>query len=51
MREEIIEKAKDRLEILDEIDRLEREGKFDVDPGKDPPTIVLKPDKVDYLNR
>ncbi len=51
MREEIIEKAKDRLEILDEIDRLEREGKFDVDPEKDPPTIVLKPDKVDYLKK
>lgn len=49
MREETIEKAKDRLEILDEIDKLEREGKFDVDPEKDPPTIVLKPDKVDYL--
>ena len=49
MREETIEKSKDRLEILDEIDKLEREGRFDVDPEKDPPTIVLAPDKVDYL--
>ena len=28
------EKSKDRLEILEEIERLEREGKFDVDPEK-----------------
>ena len=49
MREGNIEKSKDRLEILEEIDRLEREGKFDVDPEKDPPTIVLLPDDIDYL--
>ena len=49
MREEVIEKSKDRLEILEEIERLEREGKFDVDPEKDPPTIVLLPDEIDYL--
>lgn len=47
--EQTIEKSQDRLEILDEIDKLEREGKFDVDPEKDPPTIVLTPDNVDYL--
>lgn len=44
-----VEKSPDRLEILEEIERLEREGKFDVDPEKDPPTIELTPDKVDYL--
>jgi len=49
MKEQVIEKAQDRLEILDEIDRLEREGRFDVDPEKDPPNIVLTPDNVDYL--
>ena len=49
MREQIKEKAQDRLEILDEIARLEREGKFDVDPEKDPPTIILTPENVDYL--
>ena len=49
MREQVIEKAKDRLEILEEIERLEREGKFDVDPEKDPPTIVLLPENIDYL--
>ena len=37
MREQIKEKAQDRLEILDEIARLEREGKFDVDAENDPP--------------
>lgn len=47
--EQTIEKSQDRLEILDEIDKLEREGKFDVDPEKDPPTIVLTPNNVDYL--
>ena len=49
MREQVKEKAQDRLEILDEIERLEKEGKFDVDPEKDPPTIVLIPENVDYL--
>ena len=44
-----IEKSKDRLEIMEEIERLEREGKFDVDAEKDPPTIELMPDKIDYL--
>ncbi len=43
------EKAKDRLEILEEIEKLEREGRFDVDPEKDPPTIMLLPEDVDYL--
>lgn len=49
MKEQIVEKAQDRLDILEEIERLEREGKFDVDPEKDPPTIELTPDNVDYL--
>lgn len=46
---ENVEKSQDRLEILEEIEKLEREGRFDVDPEKDPPTIVLTKDKVDYL--
>lgn len=45
----VIEKAKDRLEIIEAIKKLEEEGKFDVDPEKDPPTIVLTPENVDYL--
>ena len=51
MKEQVKEKvqAPDRLEILKEIEKLEREGKFDVDPEKDPPSIVLMPENVDYL--
>ena len=49
MKEQIVEKSQDRLAILDEIAKLEKEGCFDVDPEKDPPTIVLTPDNVDYL--
>lgn len=46
-----IEKSPDRLAIMAEIEKLEREGKFDVDPEKDPPTIELEPDQIDYLRR
>ena len=49
MGKQIIEKKKERLEILEEIERLEREGLFDVDPEKDPPTIMLMPDDIDYI--
>lgn len=49
MSEQINEKAPDRLEILKKIEELEKEGLFDVDPEKDPPTIILTPDNVDYL--
>lgn len=42
-------KSKERLEILKKIEQLELEGKFDVDAENDPPTIILAPDKVDYL--
>lgn len=50
MSEQIIEKSKDRLEILKKIEELELEGKFDIDAENDPPTIVLTQDNVDYLN-
>lgn len=49
LKEDIKEKSKDRIEILEKIDKFEREGLFDVDPENDPPTIILTPDKVDYL--
>lgn len=49
MKEQVIEKAQDRLEILKEIEKLEKQGCFDIDPEKDPPTIILTPDNVDYL--
>lgn len=45
----IQEKSKERLEILEKIERLEKEGRFDVDAEDDPPTIPLTPENVDYL--
>lgn len=46
---EVNEKSKERLEILEKIERLEKEGNFDIDAENDPPTIVLNPENVDYL--
>ena len=51
MKKRNIEKSKERLEVLEKIDKLEREGKFDIDVENDPPTIELTPDNVDYLRR
>lgn len=42
-------KSKDRLEIIEKIKKLEREGKFDVDAEEDPPTFPLMPEDIDYL--
>lgn len=42
-------KSKDRLEIIEKIKKLEREGKFDVDAEEDPPTVPLMPEDIDYL--
>ena len=47
---DLIKQSEDRLAILEEIARLEKDGKFDVDPEKDPPTIPLMPGEADYLN-
>ena len=46
---EVTEKSKERIEILEKIKQLEKEGKFDVDAEDDPPTIELTPENVDYL--
>ena len=46
---DLIKQSEDRLAILEEIAKFEKEGKFDVDPEKDPPTIPLMPGEVDYL--
>lgn len=48
---EEIKKSEERLEILKKIDELEKEGKFDVDPEIDPPTVPLKPGEVDFLRK
>ena len=45
----MVEKAKDRLEILEKIKKLEESGIFDKDVENDPPTIPLEPDDIDYL--
>ena len=47
---DLIKQSEDRLAILEEISKLEKEGRFDVDPEKDPPTIPIMPGEVDYLN-
>ena len=46
-----IEKSEDRLKVLVKIEQLEKEGRFDKDVEEDPPTIVLEPEDVDYLNK
>lgn len=51
MEEQEVEKSKERLEILEKIERLEQEGHFDVDAEDDPPTIILTPENVDYLKK
>ena len=51
MKENDIEKARERLEILEKIENLEKEGKFDIDAENDPPTIPLPPENIDYLKK
>lgn len=41
----------ERLKVLDKIRRYEIEEKFDLDVENDPETVILKPDKVDYLSK
>lgn len=47
--EKLIERSQDRLKIFGKIDKLEREGKFDIDVENDPENIILTPDNIDYL--
>lgn len=47
--EKVIEKSQYRIDVLKKIEKLEEEGKFDVDAENDPPTIVLTPENIDYL--
>ena len=46
-----MEKSKQRLEVLEKIKQFEKEKKWNVDVENDPPSKVLMPDKVDYLNK
>ena len=43
-----MEKAQDRLEILEKIAEYERRGTFDRDVENDPPTVPLQAGEVDY---
>ena len=49
--QEMVEKSKERLEILERIKNLEKEGKFDIDAEEDPETVELTPENVDYLKK
>ena len=44
-------RARDRVEILEKIAQLEREGRFDVDVENDPPSRTLMPDEIEYGNK
>ncbi|MBE6807900.1 MAG: hypothetical protein E7524_00350 [Ruminococcaceae bacterium] len=44
-------RAKDRVEILRKIEEFERQGRFDEDVEDDPPSRVLMPDEIDYINK
>ena len=46
--ENIPEKAKDRLEIIERIKEYEKDGKFDIDVEDDPPTRPLEKGECDY---
>lgn len=47
----ITEKSKYRVQVLEKIEKLEKEGKFDIDVEDDPPNIVLTPENIDYLRK
>ena len=46
-----IPKDTNRLKVLERIKDLESKGVYDLDVEDDPPTIPLKPEKVDYLRK
>ena len=47
--QELEQKAQERLNVLERIENLERNGIFDVDVEEDPPTIPLEAENVDYF--
>ena len=46
-----MEQAKDRLEVLERIKEYEKNGWWDKDVENDPPSKVLMPNEIDYLNK
>lgn len=51
LKETEIVKSKDRTDILKKIELFEENGWFDVDVENDPPSKILMPNKVDYLQK
>ena len=49
--EELPSKSKERVMVLEKIEKLEREGRFDEDVENDPETIILTPENIDYLRK
>lgn len=45
------QQSAERLEILERIARLEREGHFDIDVENDPPSRTLMPAEVEYIHK
>lgn len=45
------DRAKDRVDIVKKIEQYEREGRFDEDVEADPPSKVLMPEDIEYLNK
>lgn len=45
------DKHQERLEVLNRIAEYEKSGKFNEDVEIDPPSIEIKPDEVDYINK
>ena len=46
-----LNRAKDRVEVLEKIERLERKRCFDQDVEQDPPSRMLMPEDIDYINK
>lgn len=49
--ENLVEKDAGKLELIKKMEELEKKGIFDQDIEDDPPSKVLMPDQVDYLNK
>ena len=47
----MVEKSKDRLEVLQKIEEYEKQGLFDQNVEIDPPSKELKPQDIDYKRK
>lgn len=44
-------RSAERMEILERIARLEKEGRFDIDVENDPPSRTLMPEEIEYIHK